>query len=323
MRPPCENVVRHFLPLLRALVSRDMMTRYGWTQSQIATRLGVTQPAISSYISFLEKKSVEGFNLEELSQVAGEIASGYANNEISLSDSVLEVCQLCIKLKSGGSICARHKLAVSELGSERCEACKELFSGAPRYVEDRYDVLQDLKEAIVLLENSDAFANVIPEVRTNVVMSLPKARSVAQVAAIPGRIVEIRGKGKAFEEPEFGSSYHLAKMLLTAMKYDENIRSTLNIKYNEEIGYAIETLRLSKYVFNRSEFPDEAIESEVPATWGIKLAHKNRGTVPVVLIDEGGYGIEPATYIFGSTSVDAVSKAIRIAEKSTETTKIA
>jgi predicted fused transcriptional regulator/phosphomethylpyrimidine kinase/predicted transcriptional regulator len=318
MRPPCENVVRHFLPLLRALVSKDLMTRYGWTQNQIATRLGVTQPAISSYISFLEKKDLEGFNLEELSQVAGEIASGYANNEISLSDSVLEVCQLCIKLKSGGNICTRHKLAVTELGNERCEACKELFSGAPRYVEDRYNVLQDLKEAIVLLESSESFANVIPEVRTNVVMALPKARSVSQVAAIPGRIVEIRGKAKAFEEPEFGSSYHLAKMLLTMMQYNVNNRSAMNVKYNEVIGKAIETLGLSKYVFDRSEFPDEALESEVPATWGVKLAFQNRGSIPDVLIDEGGYGIEPATYVFGFTSIDTVSKAIRIAEKATK-----
>jgi len=318
MRPPCENVVRHFLPLLRALVSKDLMTRYGWTQNQIATRLGVTQPAISSYISFLEKKDLEGFNLEELSQVAGEIASGYANNEISLSDSVLEVCQLCITLKSGGNICTRHKLAVTELGNERCEACKELFSGAPRYVEDRYNVLQDLKEAIVLLESSESFASVIPEVRTNVVMALPKARSVSQVAAIPGRIVEIRGKAKAFEEPEFGSSYHLAKMLLTMMQYNVNNRSAMNVKYNEEIGKAIETLGLSKYVFDRSEFPDEALESEVPATWGVKLAFQKRGAIPDVLIDEGGHGIEPATYVFGLTSIDTVRKAIRIAEKATK-----
>jgi predicted fused transcriptional regulator/phosphomethylpyrimidine kinase/predicted transcriptional regulator len=314
MRPPCENVVRQFLPLLRALVSKDLMTRYGWTQNQIATRLGVTQPAISSYISFLERKDLEGFNLEELSQVAGEIASGYTNNEISLSDSILKVCQLCIKLKSGGSICTQHKLAVTELGSERCEACKELFSGAPRYVEERYNVLQDLKEAIVLLESSDSFASVIPEVRTNVVMALPKAKSVSQVAAIPGRIVEIRGKAKAFEEPEFGSSYHLAKMLLITMQYNMNYRSALNIKYNEEIGKAIEIMGCGSYVFNRSEFPDEVMESEVPATWGVKLAHQNRGSVPDVLIDEGGYGIEPATYVFGLTSVDAVSKALKIAD---------
>jgi hypothetical protein len=99
------------------------------------------------------------------------------------------------------------------------------------------------------------------------------------------------------------------------MQYKVNYRSALNIKYNEEIGKAIETMGFSKYLFNRSEFPDEAVESEVPATWGVKLTHQNRGSIPDVLIDEGGYGIEPATYVFGLTSVDAVSKAIRIAEK--------
>lgn len=314
MRPPCENVVRNFLPLLRALVSRDLINRHGWTQNQIATRLGVTQPAISSYISLLEKKDLEESDLEELSRVAEEISSGYANDEISLSDSILKVCQLCIKLKSGGSICARHKLTVTELGSEHCEACKELFSGTPSYVEERYIVLKDLKQAISLLEGSERFAYVIPEVRTNVVMAVPKAESVSQVAAIPGRIVEIRGKAKAFEEPEFGSSYHLAKMLLTTMHYDVNIRSVLNIKYNTQIGSAIKTLNFSEYVFDRSGFPDEALESDVPATWGVKLAYQSRGSIPDVLIDEGGYGIEPATYVFGLTSVDAVSKVLKISE---------
>jgi len=101
------------------------------------------------------------------------------------------------------------------------------------------------------------------------------------------------------------------------MQYNIKYRSALNIKYNEKIGKAIETMGFGKYLFNRSEFPDEALESDVPATWGVKQAHQNRGSIPDVLIDKGGHGIEPATYVFGLTSVDAVSKAVRIAEKAT------
>ena len=54
--------------------------------------------------------------------------------------------------------------------------------------EDRYYVLGNVLEGLALLEGADAFASVIPEVRSNLVMSLARPQGAEDVVGIPGRI---------------------------------------------------------------------------------------------------------------------------------------
>jgi predicted transcriptional regulator len=47
---PCENASRYALPALRANVAK-LLARNNYTQKNIANILGVTQPAVSKYLS--------------------------------------------------------------------------------------------------------------------------------------------------------------------------------------------------------------------------------------------------------------------------------
>jgi predicted fused transcriptional regulator/phosphomethylpyrimidine kinase/predicted transcriptional regulator len=314
MRPPCEIVVKRLLPLLRALVAQELMTVYGWTQSQTARKLGVTQPAVSSYLSLLESEETSRFDMEDLKALAKRIAEGLATGEMSLSDTVMEVCSLCIKLKSGGFVCSLHKQLVPDLREESCEVCLRLFGTGTEEVEERYKVLNDLKKAAEIIEGCEDFASVMPQVRVNIVMATSGAKSVSEVAGIPGRIVEVRGRAKAFMDPEFGSSSHLAGILLAVMEIDDSIRSVANIKYDEAIRGVMEMLKLSIGWFDRETLPTEKRGDEAAADLGVKTAAESLGNLPNVMVDKGGYGIEPVSYLFGSSAVEVAGKAIRIAE---------
>ncbi len=46
-----EAVSKKILPSLRALVAEVLINNYGYTQTQVAEALGVTQPAVSNYLS--------------------------------------------------------------------------------------------------------------------------------------------------------------------------------------------------------------------------------------------------------------------------------
>jgi len=313
MRPPCETVVRRLLPILRALVAEELMETHGWTQLQVANRLGVTQPAISGYPSLLKKSASRRFNIEEVKKVAVEIASGLVNGELSLSESVRDVCELCTKLKIGGAVCNLHKLQVPELSEENCEVCYSLLTKGTE-LSERYNVLMDVREAVALLEKSTDFPRIIPEVRVNIAMGVANAKSTSEIAGIPGRMTKVRGTAKAFMNPEFGASTHMAEVLLAAMKKDPNIRAVINIKHDEYVDRALRNLGYTSASFTPSELPKEAQISEFPTIWGIKKFIEKSKELPMVIIDKGGYGIEPMAYIFGESATAVARKSLRIAE---------
>lgn len=316
MRPPCEVVVRQVLPILRALVARELMEGHGWTQRRIAEALGVTQPAVSTYLSLLERGGLE-LDLRDLRGVAERIAEGLATRSLTLSDTIMEICSLCINLKSGGPICSLHKGEIPLLREERCDVCLRLFTAERERIEERDRVLKEMRRAIELIEGCDDFPLIMPEVRVNLVMALPEARSIYDVAGIPGRIVEVRGRAKAFMEPEFGSSRHMAGVLLVAMEIEDSVRAAINIKYDEGIHQAFERMGLRVGCFERGELPPERGEERPLAALGVKLVAERLQHLPNVVVDKGGYGIEPISYLFGATAIDVVRGAIQVVEELT------
>jgi predicted fused transcriptional regulator/phosphomethylpyrimidine kinase/predicted transcriptional regulator len=308
-------VVRTLLPVLRALVARELMETYGWTQSQVADRLGVTQPAVSGYIALLERDDARRLSQGEVQAVAKEIARGLADGDISLAESVRDICELCIRLKSGGAVCVLHKQRVPELRRETCETCIRLFAKGTEQVDKRYNVLSNIRKAIALVEGSKAFPRLMPEVMVNIVEALPGAKTVSEVAGIPGRIAKVRGMAKAFVEPEFGASFHMAAVLLAAMGEDRSARAVINTRFDEEMEAVMHKLDFTVFRFGQSDLPEKVRKEGVPDVVGVKMAVKRCGRVPDVVVSEGGYGVEPAAYFFGDSSVEAVRKAIRVAEE--------
>ncbi|MCJ7635187.1 transcriptional regulator [Candidatus Bathyarchaeota archaeon] len=101
MRPPCEIVARDILPAVRSLVAKDLIEHYGFTQTTVARKLGITQAAISYYRdSKRGSKSLK--ELEEDSLVrhsVNELAEGIAKDILSEDEITLRFCRLCENLR--------------------------------------------------------------------------------------------------------------------------------------------------------------------------------------------------------------------------------
>jgi predicted transcriptional regulator len=70
---PCENASRYVLPALRANVAR-LLAKNNYTQKSIAKILGITQPAVSKYLSGnFDGKLKFIVNNEVLKEYANEI----------------------------------------------------------------------------------------------------------------------------------------------------------------------------------------------------------------------------------------------------------
>ena len=95
MKTVFEIVSQHVLPCMRALIAKKLIEG-GFSQKQVADRLGLSQPAISQY-----KRDLRGHKtgifvdyphiLEEANNVATRVASG----EISSDQATMEMFTIC------------------------------------------------------------------------------------------------------------------------------------------------------------------------------------------------------------------------------------
>jgi predicted fused transcriptional regulator/phosphomethylpyrimidine kinase len=182
-------------------------------------------------------------------------------------------------------------------------------------VTERTNVLSNMERAVRLLENSENFSVLMPELRVNLAMAVSDAKDVMDVAGIPGRIVLVRGKPKAVERPAFNVSHHIALVLLTIIKLDQhhNKRAVMNVRYDANIKRTCHELHLTIAEFNRKDAPKDVTDIE---TWGISTAiDRVNGVVPDCISDVGAFGIEPCMYIIGTDAEDVVRKALDIADR--------
>ncbi|MGB9577179.1 MAG: transcriptional regulator [Candidatus Micrarchaeia archaeon] len=101
---PCELYVKKYLPVLRAEVARALVEQEGFTQAQAASALGVTQAAVSKYLSL--KTPVVGGKLRgQIRKFAVEAAKSIARGKpVKLK---IDFCSACGGL--GFIACSRAK----------------------------------------------------------------------------------------------------------------------------------------------------------------------------------------------------------------------
>ncbi len=177
---------------------------------------------------------------------------------------------------------------------------------------DRYRIIQDLKKAIQRI-TKERIGYIIPEVQSNLGFALPYADSVKDVAAVPGRIFRVKDSIYTHFEPEFGASQHIAKIILTILKYDSRYRSAMNIKYSPD---TVDNFQKSGFIvksFDRNREPKEVKEKEGSTlAWGVLAVLNSEKAVPDIIYDQGEPGKEPMIRVIGMNPDDVLSKIIKV-----------
>lgn len=180
---------------------------------------------------------------------------------------------------------------------------------------ERFDVLENIRSAVSMLEGCPEARNLVAEVQMNVGMALAYATGIGDVAAIEGRIVKMSRGVKATGCPRFGASSHVARTILAVKKFDDSKRATINIRYGEDIVEALRSLGLVVSFYDRREEPPEIKNKEGGTTyWGAEQAVKRAGKVPDVIYHLGDWGKEPIISVVGPSAVD-VAKIIVVVAK--------
>jgi len=181
-------------------------------------------------------------------------------------------------------------------------------------------ILGNLVRAVELLRNNDVLGEFVPEVRMNIAYSIPNAKTVKDVAAIPGRITTYKGFLFVNNYPAFGGSDHLARALIEAQKYDPSIRGVINFKFTDELCDWLEdflkTEDLSMVCVDRSEEPPEASSVDgASMPWKIQKAIElGQEKIPDIIGESEAPGKEPLFKLFGKSATDVANKLIKIAK---------
>ena len=283
-----EIVVDEFLPTFRSLLAEELRDR-GLTQSEVADLLGISQSAVSKYVHGEVEQNAALLDHRGLTELVERVAEGLATGEMRSVQALVETEVFIRELEQGGLLATLHEDAVPELADYGGEFSVHDPDSQLRAAER---TLSSVRQGLRVLENTSGFASLIPAVGSNLAQVLPDGDGIDDVAAVPGRILDVKGRATIPGDPEFGVSEHVATVLLAARAAGSPARAALNVRYDESVIAALESAGHTTATFDA--------ETSIATAVADALADD---TAVDVIYQTGGMGIEPVVYLLGPDAV--------------------
>jgi predicted fused transcriptional regulator/phosphomethylpyrimidine kinase/predicted transcriptional regulator len=289
MRFAEEIVVEEFLPTVRSMLAEELRDR-DLTQSEVADLLGISQSAVSKYANGEVARNDRFLEDERVRDLATRLGEGLADGSMSRVEALIEIEILVRRLEDRDVIAEMHELEMPELSGHGGDFNVHDPDSELR-AEER--VRSSLRRGLTIVESAGGFTSLIPAVGSNLCECTPDADGIDDVAAVPGRIFDVKGQATIPAAPEFGVSEHVASILLATRRNGrEDVRAALNVRYDPDLVAA-----LTDRGHEATEF--DADHDDLDAAVGAALRENPDATV---LYHTGSYGIEPITYLLGENA---------------------
>jgi predicted fused transcriptional regulator/phosphomethylpyrimidine kinase/predicted transcriptional regulator len=305
MQPPDELMTQLFLPAMRQLVALRLRSQ-GLSQNRISTLLGVTQASISLYLSSGAKRPYDSLSTLSVSRTqadrySAELATAVTQNAV---EGVNELNRIWTAILGSGSACLAHRSLYPSLSN--CDMCiREYGQGEGT----KSQTISEVSQAVKMLEGSPKFVAVMPEVSVNIACAAGDAKTPADIVAVPGRVVKVKGRAKAMLPPEAGASVHMSKVLLLARSRHPELRACINLRYDAKIARVMRKAGLGIMTIGRYSYPG----AEDPTVEALERKLESSPGPFDVVVDEGGSGIEPNVYLFAKGAREVAELAIKLA----------
>ena len=267
-----------WLTRLHMQLARELRGQ-GWSQMNIAAMLGTTQSTISrQYQKTIARLSGSADELT-VDGWAKEIAGGLLS--VGQSEELLRQ-RFIVEFQFTGNQVLRFDKTLTGLDLE--------------VDQNEHALIRRLEWAIGRLD-SRLIMPVLPKVGMNIAACLNSASTTDDVAAVPGKITEVGGELRTHGKPSFGSSKHLAQMLLEVRKSDSAKSAIINIRPPGDFeGTDIDMVQEACHQLN----------------WELADADRSgledSSSVIDVVLDIGDFGWEPSLYVLGTSPLDVVDR---------------
>ena len=292
-----EVVVDEFLPTVRSMLAEDLRDR-GFTQREVADALGISQSAVSKYAHGDVARRERIVADDRVRDLVDRVGEGLAAGDLSPVAALVEIEVLIRRLEAGDLLADLHEEAMPALADADVEfSVHDPDSG----LRERERVLGSVRRGLRTLTNASGFAALIPNVGANVAECLDDARTIDDVAAVPGRLVDVKGRAMVPGEPEFGVSEHVATVLLAARAAGATARGAVNVRYDPDTVAAL-AASFPTVEFDAERSTEEAVADAV-AEADLPLGDADGETL--VLYQTGAVGVEPIVYVLAPTASGA------------------
>lgn len=108
-------------------MAKELVTKYHYSQSEAAKRVGTTQAAISQYFDLKRGRrwAKQSDLLSAIKPFAVSTANRIAKGEVSMIDTIQLFCAFCQSMKRG-NVCRIHRH--DSLLPKTCAICKPVMS---------------------------------------------------------------------------------------------------------------------------------------------------------------------------------------------------
>lgn len=96
MKTPCEIIVWNVVPIIRKEFAKQLIENHDLTQRAVASKLGITEAAVSRYVSG-KRGAIEITNNEILEEIKESVKRVLKGNSTTVIE---ETCRICRILKS-------------------------------------------------------------------------------------------------------------------------------------------------------------------------------------------------------------------------------
>jgi hydroxymethylpyrimidine/phosphomethylpyrimidine kinase len=181
------------------------------------------------------------------------------------------------------------------------------------------DMMGRMMIALAAIEECREFTALIPEVRTNLVYARPDAKTPADVMAVDGRITIISGMPRAAGRIRYGTSNHMARLVIILMQTDPSIRSGIDFAnppgFSDWLSVYCMKAGWTIALVDRRDEPAEFknVEGSTMQWKAREAVRAAGGKVPTIICDAGGWGKEPVCTLFGNEPVSIAKDVCGIA----------
>lgn len=274
-----------WLTRLHMMVARKLLAS-GWSQAEVAEILGTTQSTISRQ----RNRPYPG-----LKGSADEaVIDSWAN----------ELAQALIHLGSDIKVMRQRYVTEFQLSGNQVIRFDTTLTGTDLDEGQlRTALLRRLEWASSRLL-VDTISPYLPEVGLNIAACTDEAAGAEDVCAFPGRLTRVGDTMKSIENATFGSSNHLAEVLLKARKHDRDKGAVLNLKPPMSSGKGMEV--------NMTSLRKACQELEWTLADAPKGKLNGKPEFCDVLIDAGEFGWEPTLYVLANNPLELVDRTHRL-----------
>ena len=120
---PCEVAVKSVVPAVKALMTKELVEKYGLKQDQVAEILGISQSAVSKYTRQVRGYVIKIDNIDEVQPLIDEMIGMLVGGSCQRMELLRFFCRTCMAIRKTGLMCQFCQKTELRVEIRECSFC--------------------------------------------------------------------------------------------------------------------------------------------------------------------------------------------------------